>query len=247
MSLIDRESYLSLPSSEFGSDGFFLARKINIVVADAYPMIVQGLRYIFSSVENMQIVAETNTLSGMASLLTSYQCDVLICDYSFGDDPEPDGMRMLESIRRNHPNVKIVLLAELRDGLSIRRALKNGVSAFVVKSSDDSLFLPKIVEKVMRGKRYVDPDIAGEVLCDFNRDGGRHTRADLLSPRELDVVRLFERGMAVGEIAEKLRRSRKTISTQKANAMRKFGVKTDIDLVDAVRDMLWQHQSTRSF
>ncbi len=218
-----------------------MERKINIVVADSYPMIVQGLRYIFSSAENMQIVAETSTLSGMASLLTNSQCDVLICDYSFGDDPEPDGMRMLETIRRDHPEVKIILLAELRDGLSVRRVLKKGVSAFVVKSSDDSLFLPKIVEKVMRGKKYVDPDIAGEVLCDSGRGSGRRTRTNLLSPRELDVVRLFERGMAVGEIAEKLSRSRKTISTQKASAMRKFGVKTDVDLVDAVRDMLWRN------
>ncbi|WP_027782042.1 MULTISPECIES: response regulator transcription factor [Burkholderia] len=240
MSFIDRESYSISPSSGTNPDDFISARKIDIVVADPYPMIVQGLRHIFSRVDGMQIVAEAHTLSGMASLLSSCACDVLICDYAFGDDPAPDGMRMLERIRRNHPHVKIILLAELRDGLSIRRALKNGVSAFVVKSSDDSLFLPKIVDKVMRGKKYVDPDIAGDMLCDSSRGGGRQARTNLLSPRELDVVRFLERGLAVGEIAEKLSRSRKTISTQKASAMRKFGVKTNVDLVDAVRDMLWR-------
>ena len=151
MSFIDRESYSSSFSSGMNADDFISARKINIVVADSYPMIVQGLRHIFSSVERMQIVAEAHTLSGMASLLSSCECDVLICDYAFGDDPEPDGMRMLETIRRNHPNVKIILLAELRDGLSVQRVMKKGVSAFVVKSSDDSLSLPKIVDKVMRG------------------------------------------------------------------------------------------------
>jgi two-component system capsular synthesis response regulator RcsB len=189
----------------------------------------------------MQIVAEAHTLSSMAALLSSCECDVLICDYAFGNDPAPDGMRMLESIRRNHPDVKIILLADLRDGLSVRRALKKGVSAFVAKSSDDSLFLPKIVEKVMRGKRYVDPDIAGAMLCDSSRDSGKRVRTNVLSPRELDVVRLLARGMAVGEIAEKLSRSRKTISTQKASAMRKFGVETNVDLIDAVREMLWRN------
>ncbi|HGL5382760.1 response regulator transcription factor [Burkholderia orbicola] len=240
MSFIDRESYSSSFSSGMNADDFISARKINIVVADSYPMIVQGLRHIFSSVESMQIVAEAHTLSGMASMLSTCECDVLICDYAFGDDPEPDGMRMLETIRRNHPNVKIILLAELRDGLSVQRVMKKGVSAFVVKSSDDSLSLPKIVDKVMRGKRYVDPDIAGDMLCDSGRGGDRQARTNLLSPRELDVVRLLSRGMAVGEIAAKLSRSRKTISTQKANAMKKFGVKTNVDLVDAVRDMLWR-------
>ncbi|WP_334042248.1 response regulator transcription factor [Burkholderia ambifaria] len=241
MSFVDRESYSISPSSGTNPGDVISARKIDIVVADPYPMIVQGLRHIFSRVDGMQIVAEAHTLSGMASLLSSCACDVLICDYAFGDDPAPDGMRMVERIRRNHPHVKIILLAELRDGLSIRRALKNGVSAFVVKSSDDSLFLPKIVDKIMRGKKYVDPDIAGDMLCDSSHGSGRQARTNLLSPRELDVVRLLERGLAVGEIAEKLSRSRKTISTQKASAMKKFGVRTNVDLVDAVRDMLWRN------
>ncbi|WP_420956191.1 response regulator [Burkholderia gladioli] len=217
----------------------FSGKKINIVVADSYPMILQGIRYIFGCVENMDIIAETNSLSEMISLLANCQCDVLICDYSFNSDPVPDGMRMIERIRRNYPSVKIILLTETKDRLFIHRAMRKGVSAFVVKSSEESLYLPRIVERIMRGKTYVDPDIAGEILCDSRDGSSANVKAGILSPRELDVVRLFEQGMAVGEIAVRLNRSRKTISTQKASAMRKFGVKTDVDLVDAVRNMMW--------
>ncbi|AEA65540.1 response regulator transcription factor [Burkholderia gladioli] len=242
MKLIDRENFVDeVCGAYLASDEVvnFSMKKINIVIADPYPMIVQGIRHVLKSVEHMHVIADTNSLSGVVSFLANYRVDVLVCGYSFGDDAIPDGIRMVERIRRNYPHVKIVLLTEVKDRLFVRLAMQKGVSALITKSSDDSLYLPKIVERVIRDKKYLDTGIAGEILCD-SIDGGSYRRgsAVTLSPRELDVVRLFEKGMAVGKIAVKLNRSRKTISTQKSSAMKKLGVKTDVELVDSVRNML---------
>lgn len=69
-------------------------------------------------------------------------------------------------------------------------------------------------------------------------DTGRATLASLLSPRELEVLRLTLQGFEVGQIAEKLSRSNKTISTQKRSAYRKLGISGDRELFKLERELL---------
>ncbi|MBM2768255.1 response regulator transcription factor [Burkholderia anthina] len=211
---------------------------IRIIIADDHPVVTRGVRYVLEQSSALQIVGEVHTVSEIMRQLEQQACDVLVCDYSFDDDPEPDGLRMIERIRRTHPDVRIVLLTMLDDQYLLRHIIQRGVSAFLSKTSNDLYELPRIIFSVVRGKTHIDTQIASSFLFSMLEKPLRAPTREALSARELEVVRLYEEGMTVADIATRLNRSRKTITTQKASAMKKLGVSTNQALVDAVRKIL---------
>ncbi|MBR8383927.1 MULTISPECIES: response regulator transcription factor [Burkholderia cepacia complex] len=211
---------------------------IRIVIADDHPVVTCGVRHVLDQSPAMHVVAEVHTVTDIMQQLDQHACDVLVCDYSFDDDPEPDGLRMIERIKRTYPNVKIVLLTMLDDQCLLRHIIQRGVSAFLSKTSNDLHELPRIILSVMQGKTYIDTQIASSLLFNMLERPLRAPTHTELSARELEVVRLYEEGMTVADIATRLNRSRKTITTQKASAMKKLGVASNQALVDAVRKIL---------
>lgn len=211
---------------------------IDIIVADDHPVVTHGVRCVLERAPGIRVMAEAHSVADMIAALGAHPCDVLICDYSFDGDPEPDGLRMIERIRRTYPELKIVLLTMLNDQWLVQGALKRGVCAFLSKETDNIVDLPRIITSVMRGKTYIDTEIASAIFSNMAECASGTLASQSLSPRELEVVRLYEQGMKVSEIAQRLMRSRKTISTQKASAMKKLGARTDVELVDAARKIL---------
>jgi len=211
---------------------------VRVTVADDHPVVTSGVCHLLGAIPNVDVVSEVHTVSDLLESLSRRACDVVICDYSFAGDPEPDGLRLLGRIHREYPDVKIIVLSVLTDHFLVHSTIQHGASAFLTKASEDLLRLEHVLNVVMRGGVYLDSQVTTSVMSSILNGLGHPTRSILLSPRELEVVRLFEQGMGVGEIAQRMRRSRKTISTQKANAMRKLGVSNDIELVDAVRRLL---------
>ncbi|WP_181146942.1 response regulator transcription factor [Burkholderia multivorans] len=211
---------------------------IRVVIADDHPVVTCGVRHVLDQSPALRVVAEVHTITEIMQQLERHPCDVLVCDYSFDEDPEPDGLRMIERVKRTYPSVKIVLLTALDDQCLLRHIVQRGVSAFLSKTSNDLNDLPRIVLSVMQGKTYIDTQIASSLLFNMLERPMRAPNHTELSARELEVVRLYEEGMTVAEIAIRLNRSRKTITTQKASAMKKLGVTSNQALVDAVRKIL---------
>ncbi|WP_322881638.1 response regulator transcription factor [Pandoraea sputorum] len=212
--------------------------RIRIIIADDHLVVTQGVRHVLSQAPTMEVIAEVHTISSLMAQLEKSPCDVLVSDYSFDEDPEPDGLRLIERIRRMYPDIKIVLLTMIDDQCLLRHVIQRGVSAFVSKNGQELRRLPEIITQAVQGKIHIDPKIASDALFNLLDTPHRSTTTRELSARELEVVRLYEEGMSVANIAIRMNRSRKTITTQKANAMRKLGVTTNQELIDAVRKLL---------
>ncbi|MPV70266.1 response regulator [Burkholderia sp. BE17] len=203
-------------------------RCINVVVADDHPVVSTGVASILSAEMDINVVAVTSTISGLLLLLQQHPCDVLICDYSFNGDQQPDGVALFKRLRRSYPDVSIVVLTAHHDiSLLVSRVMSTGVAGFLRKSSQDFARLPAIVRRVHAGQTFVDPAVAVELL-----EVGRTTQASIetLSERELEIFRMLGRGMSVTEIAMHTNRSIKTISHQKMKAMHKLGARSEADL-----------------
>ena len=181
------------------------------------------------------MVATATTISQLFNRLSESHCDVLVCDYSFENDSEPDGLLLLEKVRRLYPGVKIILLTAHDDLVIVQRALKVGVSGFLSKSSNDASVISSVIARVYGGEKYLDP-LTSKVMLQhmISSDISSPTLlTSQLTARELEVVRMFSRGMSVTDIAQHTDRSVKTISTQKKQAMLKLGACNDIELVTA--------------
>ena len=208
---------------------------IKIVVADDHPVVVMGISKMIDELDDIRVVATATTISQLFECLSKVHCDILVCDYSFENDKEPDGLLLLDKVRRLYPEVKIILLTAHDDLVIVQRAVKAGVSGFLSKASNDMSLISSVIARVYSGEKYLDP-LTSKAMLQHMMSGELSVPTLLtsnLTARELEVVRMFSRGMSVTDIAHYTDRSIKTISTQKKQAMLKLGACNDVELVNA--------------
>lgn len=213
--------------------------RANVIVADDHPVVALGVCQMLEGVEHLHLVAATTTISELFEALAQVPCDVLICDYSFEDDDEPDGALLLKRIRRLYPDLKIIVLTGHDDVVIMQLTVEIGISGFLSKSSRDFSALPAVITRVLQGEKYLDPDTS-KVLVQhmmMNNLTPQSLTTTQLTARELEVLRMFSRGMSVTDIAQHTNRSVKTISTQKKKAMLKLGAVNDVELVKAFNQL----------
>ncbi|MBB5415427.1 two-component system capsular synthesis response regulator RcsB [Paraburkholderia atlantica] len=201
---------------------------IRVILADDHPVMLSGISHEFAEVKTIQLVGTARNSTELIALLTSTQCDVLVSDYAMPAGEYGDGIALFSLIKRRYPAIKIVVLTMLDNPAVIRALVTQGVTCIVSKSDAGTHLIPA-VHAVHSGGKYYSPTINQIVQSiDWNRRG--RGSSDVLSQRESEVVRLFASGLTVNEIAEKLSRSKKTISTQKSKAMEKLGIEREVDL-----------------
>jgi len=205
-----------------------MQQPIRVVVADDHPVILFGAEHALLSFPGIQVVGRARQSTELVKVLQSGPCDVLVTDLAMPGGQYGDGLPLIGYLRRNFPNIPIVVLTMLENAALLKRLGELGVIA-VVHKSDDLSHIGLAVQHVSRNLEYMSPQV--KVALDQLRiNAGGKTDEVILSKRELEVVRLFVSGMTIKEISEKLNRSIKTISTQKNTAMRKLGLDRDSEL-----------------
>lgn len=204
---------------------------LRIVLADDHAVVLAGVRAVLERTEPpIEIVGAAQGVEELIALLDRVPCDVLVTDFSMPSpsDHGQDGLRMLQTIRRTHPLLRVVVLTML-DNPSILRAIREMAHGLISKRSD-LRELPAAVAVVGAGRSYLSPMLQAAL----ESESGRLETA--LTARETEVIRLFADGYSVSEIARRLNRSVKTISHQKADAMRKLGIDNHSQLYAYARD-----------
>jgi len=167
--------------------------------------------------------------------------DILVLDYMLGED-QLDGLQMVKQLRLHYPQLKILVSSAVEKPAIVQLLLKAGVQGFVGKSHDQEVLIDAI-HQICRGKRFLTPDMMLELdkfqesdreMHDYltPRQAGDDISLLLreLSPREIEVIRCYLDGLSITQIAGKYARSRKTISGQKQTALRKLGLRSDLEL-----------------
>ena len=200
---------------------------LRIILADDHPVVLLGARTVIESSGTGEVVAEANSTDELHQALKTVPCDVLVTDFAMPGGTHPDGISMIGLIRRQYPELPILLLSMANNVAILRTVAQTGVLGLFDKNASMSE-LPAAIQSVHRGtfymsatlKRRID-EIATEQV----------ERAEVkLSPRETEVLRLLAGGATVKEISTLLNRSITTISRQKGDAMRRLGVRNDAEL-----------------
>jgi two-component system capsular synthesis response regulator RcsB len=204
-------------------DGFSL----RVVLADDHPGMIAGIEHSLSSVSTIQLTGTAGNSTELLRILDAGHCDVLVSDYSMPGNEHGDGIALFSFLQRRYPSVKLVVLTML-DNPAVLGALQRQGIACIVSKSDALSYLVPAIHAAATGGTYCSPSIK-KSLGDMDRRNGNAIRP--LSKRELEVVRLYASGLTVKQIAERVSRSKKTISTQKTRAMQKLGIERDVDLL----------------
>jgi two-component system capsular synthesis response regulator RcsB len=205
-----------------------MLQSIRVILADDHPVILLGAEQAMLKFPSIEVVARARQSTELIKALQTTPCDVLVTDLAMPGGQYGDGLPLIGYLRRNFPDVKIVVLTMLENPALIRRLSELGVIA-VVHKSDDLGHIALAVQHVSRGLEYMSPQVRVALESLRINSGGKGDEV-ILSRRELEVVRLFVSGLTIKEISERLNRSIKTISTQKNTAMRKLGLERDSEL-----------------
>ncbi|MBS4723221.1 response regulator [Aeromonas veronii] len=200
-----------------------------IILADDHPLILTGIRSLIEKITpHCEVVAEAYQVSDLLKLLQQHRCDLLITDFSMPGDTRSDGIVMVQQLRRDYPNLPIIVLTQIHNAGILQSLIQLGVSGILLKKAVISE-LSDAIRQILSGHSYIGSS-AKNLLAEAGL--GHHTSLVQLTPKESEVVRLLANGMSVTQVAEYLHRSVKTISTQKKSAMIRLGLQSDSALFE---------------
>lgn len=200
-----------------------------IILADDHPLILTGIRSLIDQITpHCEVVAEAYQVSELLKSLQQHHCDLLITDFSMPGDTRCDGLVMIQQLRRDYPNLPIIVLTQIQNSAILQSLIQVGVNGLILKKSVINE-LADAIRQILLGHRYIGPAV-NMLLA----DAGVSSQGNIspLTPKESEVVRLLASGMSVSEVANYLHRSVKTISTQKKSAMMRLGISSDSALFD---------------
>lgn len=203
-----------------------MVTKCRCLVADDHPIVRKGVRDLLVQELACSTVIEAENGTSTLGLIRRQEWDLLILDISL---PDKHGLEVLKEVKRLRPKLPVLMLSLYPEREFAIRALKAGASGYVTKDQAPTELLIAAKE-VLAGRRYVPTSLANQ-LAAYLGVGQPATLHDLLSDREMEVLRLLGKGKSVSTIAAEVALSVKTISTYRARLLQKLNLTSTADLI----------------
>lgn len=198
---------------------------IRIVIADDHAMVRGGLKQIAATTSDIEVVGEATQGHEVLVLLGQTSFDLLLLDMTM---PGLSGVDLIRRLHEEKPALPILILSMHNEAQVVAQALKAGASGYVAKDSEPEILLLAI-RKIAAGGKYLDPALVDAMV--FDTSDKDVLPYEILSIREFQILRMIAAGLPLGDIANHLYLSPKTISTYKMRLMRKLGVDNNADLI----------------
>ena len=198
-----------------------------VLVADDHEIVRKGLKLLLSAEPDLAVVAEAADGQGAVERALQDDVDLAILDISM---PRKTGLQAARELGRRRPELRILILSMYDNEQFLFEALKAGASGYVLKSgADDDIVIA--CRAAMRGEPFLYPSAVHALIRDvITRADAGSEKLELLTPRELEVLKLIAEGHTSNEIATTLVLSIKTIETHRANILGKLGMRDRVDL-----------------
>jgi len=190
---------------------------IRVLIADDHAIVREGVKRSFAGTADIRVVGEAGDGKDLMSLVDRGSADVVVLDLAMPGIP---GLELLEDLRRRKPPIPVVVLSMYPVEQYAVRAIRAGASAYINKASPPSELVAAL-RVVAAGRRYLSPEVA-ESLASHIDAAAQRAPHEALSNREYEVMCLIAQGKSVGDIAESLKLSVKTVSTYRARILEKL-------------------------
>ncbi len=198
---------------------------IRVLIADDHELVRRGTRDIIQSAFGEVKLGEAGNTREAIALLMASTWDLVLLDINM---PGRSGLEVLEEVKRLRPETPVLILSAYPEEEFAVRSLKLGAAGYVTKSSAADELLTAI-KKVLAGGKYVTASLAERLATMIGRPSDQDPH-EMLSGRELQVLRLVATGWTLKEIAAEMGLSEKTIATYRARISDKLALSTNVEL-----------------
>jgi two-component system response regulator NreC len=200
---------------------------VNILLVDDHVLVRDGLRRLLQDYPDMAVVGEAREGREAVRLVAALHPDVVLMDLTL---PGLDGMEATKLIVKEAPKTRVLMLTMHANEEYALRVLQAGARGFVVKD-DPTSEVVEAIRRVAAGGTYLSP-ILSQRLPQRYADGYVNPPSlDVLTDRELQVLKSLAEGRTTGKIAQDLCISVKTVDTHRAHLLEKLSLKTTVDLI----------------
>ena len=207
---------------------------IKVFIADDHAIVREGLKQILAETRDIVVAGEAENGLDAVKLFRKSECQVMLLDISM---PDRSGIEVLKQIKKEKPELAVLMLSMHREDQYAIRSLKAGAAGYLTKQSAPRELVTAI-RQVAGGLKYISPALAQELA---NHVGEDHEAPphDTLSDREYQTLTMIASGKTVGMIAKELSLSVKTVSEYRARLLVKMKLKNSAELTHyAIKNQL---------
>jgi len=193
---------------------------INLFIADDHPVVLQGIRQMILTCDDIRVVGEARSGAELLANLKKTPCDVLLMDIKM---PDRNGLDLLQQLKHDYPDLQILILSMYPEEQYGPRYIRAGASGYLNKG-----IMPKemiaAVRRVADGRKYINPNLVEVLLAEMKLEHPEVPH-EMLSDREFEVLCKIVAGWEISEIAAEMCLSASSIRTYKSRIMQKMGMK----------------------
>lgn len=207
-------------------------KSIRVLIADDHAIVRSGVRMLLEVESDFDVVGEAMDGRQAIVLAGQLQPDIVLMDISM---PGVDGLEATQEIKRQWPDINVVVLTMHRSEEHFFEMLKNGASGYLLKGAEPGDLIHAL-RVVAEGLVFIYPTMAQKLVQDYLEiSRGDGIIDPVLSPRENEILQHLIEGYSNKEIAEQLVVSLSTVHTHRTNLMQKLGLSNRHELIKYAR------------
>jgi DNA-binding NarL/FixJ family response regulator len=187
------------------------AEEITVLIVDDHEVVREGLRLSLSRAPHVRVIGEAADGANAIALVERRRPDVVVMDVRM---PGMDGLEATKEIMKQVPDAAVLIFTAFSERSLLARGLESGAKGYILKEAPHDTLL-RAIERVAKGEGYVDPALMPAFLAGKDQ-------ADLLTPREREILQLLADGMSNAEVASKLFISQETVKSHVRHILAKL-------------------------
>ncbi len=203
-----------------------------IMLVDDHQMLIDGIKSLLRKEKQLEFVAESNTAEQALTILEAHPdgIDLVLTDISM---PGMSGLDLTREIKNRFPEVKVLVLSMYNDPLMVSEILNSEAEGYILKNTGKEELLEAIC-KIMNGSSFYSHEVISSLMKQRAQNEKKQQKknlTDLLTTREIEIVKLICEELTTAEIAEKLFISPRTVDTHRKHILEKTDSRSVVSLI----------------
>ena len=200
---------------------------IRVLIVDDHRIVIDGLKLLLGSEAGIDVAGAAPNGKEALAFLQKKKVDIVLMDINM---PEMNGIETCKLMQAEHPTIAVIALTMVQDASMIRKMLKAGAKAYLMKNASKQELL-KAIQTVYEGGTYYAKEVSEIIFRDLKGEKASRAPFPKLSRREKQILHMIIDEMTTAEIAEQLHISFGTVETHRRNIMNKLGARNTAGMV----------------